>query len=77
MTNIEVYRIIEGPFHSSDVVDESGEYSGDFYFCMALVGVEGVSSQEEVRFDTLEEFHKMRDFLDKYIDPYEMKAEAF
>lgn len=78
MTEILVHRIIEGPFHSSEVTDDiDGDYEGDFYFCQALVEVDGEVSDDEIRFDCLNGFYEMKKHLDSTIDPYVLEAEAF
>lgn len=78
MTEILVHRIIEGPFHSSEVTDDiDGDYEGDFYFCQALVEVGGGVSEEEVRFDGFKELYKTVTHLKYSIDPYVLEAEAF
>ena len=74
---IKVHRIIEGPFHTFDVVD-GGVYDGmDTYFCLALVEVNGEVSQEELHFDTFPEFYEMKAWLDKHIEPYEIEMEQW
>lgn len=74
---IKVHRIIEGPFHTFDVVDDEGIYEGmDSYFCQALVELpDGTMTEEELHFDEFPDFYEMKAWLDRHIDPYVIEME--
>jgi hypothetical protein len=71
---LKVHAILEGPYHTHDVVDDEGMYEGmDTYFCLAKVEVDGEVSDEELHFETFPEFYDMKAWLDKHIEPYEIE----
>ena len=73
---LKVHRIIDGPFHSWDVMeDPGGDYEGDFYFCQAIVEVDGEISEEELRFEDFQDFYEARAHLSKSIEPYVIEME--
>lgn len=76
-TLLKIHHIIEGPFHSFDVVDDfDGDYEGDFYFCMAKVETpDGVVEDQEVRFEMFPDFYEVKAWLDKHVEPYEIEME--
>jgi hypothetical protein len=71
---LKIHAILEGPYHTHDVIDEDGIYEGmDTYFCLAKVEVNGEVSDEELHFDTFPEFYEIKAWLDKNIEPYEIE----
>jgi hypothetical protein len=75
--NVNVWRIISGPYNAAEIYDEEFEEENDIWMALCLM-TEGDSSdpiEEELMFDGLDAFRKLDDFLSTNIGPYSIEME--
>lgn len=70
---LKIHRVLDGPFSSFDVYDDE-DYDGDFWFCNCLIETPDKElSEDELRFDDLDDFYEIKNHLDKHIEPFEQE----